>query len=229
MYSQDLLRDISRAAETLVGVAETRFLGLNMLRAAHQALPQVQELVRSPERLGYLSEVAGVELEPYPIDVARSHINYYRAYEAPIDLHSDGSAIVELIPLDEIPDSGATLIYKGPRDQGYAKLKESPLDLDSDTCFLRVPHIFGQSTLFQGRRLLHGGSSACVDRKMLVIAMRSKVEPWKDDNSIARLAMDYDPHDFLDQWVQDELSNKLPAYRRAANAKRMVEVRRGLG
>ena len=219
MYSQDLLRDIGDAAGVLVGAAENRFLGLNMLRAAHQALPQVQELVRSPERLRYLSEVAGVELEPYPIDLAASHINYYRAHDSPIDLHSDGSAIVELIPLDEMPDSGATIIYKGPRDQGYAELQEGHLDLHSDTKFLRFSHIFGQSTLMQGRRLLHGGSTASIDRKLLVISMRSKVEPWKDDNSIARLAMDYNPREFLDQWVQDELGNKLPAYRRAANAR----------
>jgi hypothetical protein len=215
MYDSSVLHEICHAASQLENTAETRFLSLHMLRASHRHIPQVQDLVNSSKRLEYLSQLVGTRLEPYQIDVAASHINYYHADQTPIQFHSDGSALVELIPLDETPgECGATIVYRGPRDEGYARLKSGEID-DSDT--LKIPHRFGESILLQGRRLLHSGSTTATDRKLLVISMRSRDEPWKDDNTISRLALDYPIEDFLKDWTADEVERKLPALRAATS------------
>jgi len=216
MYDADLLRRISAAADELELSASKRFLNLRMLRGARRQIPEIGELIESRQRLDHLSQVAEAMLEPYPIDVAASHVNYYRAGEATIDFHSDGAAMVELIPLNAV--SGATvgtLVYRGTRDEGYSRLLTSDTGAEVAHSTLRIPHRFGDSILLQGRRLLHAGEQSTQDRKLLVIAMRSSEEPWKDDNTIARLGMDYDPEDFLDQWVGDELGRKLAALKHA--------------
>jgi hypothetical protein len=215
LYDPLDLRKIVHEAAALSEASAVRFLSLNMLRGAHRKIPLVRELIFSAERLSLLSEIAHTSLEPYPVDVARSHINYYEANKPTIDFHSDGAAMVEIIPLDEVDDqAAATLIYKGQRDQGLAIRSSTTAPVQDGSNIVRIPHRFGTSILLQGRRLCHSGSITPRNRILLVIAMRSATEPWKDDNTIARLAMDYEVDDFLEQWITDELTQKFPAYRR---------------
>jgi len=70
--------------------AQQRFLGLDHLRRVQDAIPQVRQLVHDPHRLARLSEVAGVELEPYPISTSRSGVNFYWPGQNPIEFHCDG-------------------------------------------------------------------------------------------------------------------------------------------
>jgi hypothetical protein len=221
MYDRATLRDIVASARQLRTASATRFLNLTMLRSAHRYIETIRELMHSTERLMYLSEIAGTPLEPYPIDIAASHVNYYSANEPTIDFHSDGAAIVELIPLDDVQDrDAATLIYNGKRDEGVAmQIEDTECGYGNVWPLIRVAHDFGTSILLQGRRLYHAGSITSSDRTLLVLAMRAVNQPWKDDNTISRLAMDYEVEDFLDDWVKDELNRKLPAYRKWINAK----------
>lgn len=116
-YSPRLLARIRDRALELRHAGGRRFLGLEHLRRAHVEIPEIETLMRDERQLRALSELAGVELEPYPLTTAASHINFYSPDTLPIALHSDGAAMVELIPLvaDGDDDSGATLVYRGRR------------------------------------------------------------------------------------------------------------------
>jgi hypothetical protein len=188
-----------------------------MLRAAHHHIPMVAEIMHDRQRLDFLSEVAHADLEPYPIDIASCHINFYPGGQRTLAFHSDGAAMVELVPLtDSGPGRAGTVIFAGTRDEGLVELAacESQEELPGKR-LVRIDHHFGESILLQGRRLLHSGSTTASDRLLLVFAFRAKQEPWKDDNTIARLALDYAPEEFLDDWVRDELGAKLAARRRS--------------
>jgi hypothetical protein len=168
--------------------------------------------------LQLLSQAAGTELEPYPIDVAAAHLNIYAGGRRPIAFHSDGAAFVELIPLDcDANDEAATLVFRGERDTGLALLRSPETHARVAAQVAQIPHVPGASVLLQGRRLLHTGSVTARNRILLVLPLRSEQEPWKDDNTIARLAMDYKSEEFLAEWVEDELRRKLPAYRRSTS------------
>lgn len=212
LYPHDLIERIRNAAEQCAAKARTRFLDLTMVPGAHRLIPEVNQLVTSKSRLSALSRIAGVELEPYPIAIAASHVNYYASGRLPLAFHSDGAAMVELIPLDAVDSTAATLVFRGARDDGL-RLIEAGNDKAVAARIEAIPHQIGHSILMQGRRLLHSGSQTSYDRKLLVLAMRAIDEPWKDDNTIARLAMDYEPTEFIDEWVADELGRKLPALR----------------
>lgn len=216
LYDNQQLAALRASAKRFEVRADSRFLDLTMLRGAHRLIPQASEIMFDRKRLHLLSEVAGTTLEPYPIDIAACHLNYYAGGKLPLAFHSDGPAMVELIPLDShsVPGAG-TLVFKGLRDEGLGILEASgSAGIPSDR-IVRIPHLPGQSILLQGRRLLHSGAIVDNDRMLLVFALRAKNEPWKDDNTITRLAMDYSPSEFLDDWIQDELECKLPALRKA--------------
>jgi hypothetical protein len=216
LYSRRLIDGLLDAAHRLASQADSRFLDLKMLRGAHRLIPELREIMFDRARLDLLSEVAQTPLEPYPIDIAACHINYYESGRRPLAFHSDGAAMVELVPLDDGGDScAATLVFNGPRDDGLELFEMSSSNDLPDSRLLRIPHRVGQSILLQGRRLVHSGATTDRDRVLLVFALRATDEPWKDDNTIARLAMDYEPADFLDSWIEDEITRKLPALRNA--------------
>ncbi|NEA46907.1 hypothetical protein [Streptomyces sp. SID10815] len=209
-YPADLLDGILTEARRLAeheweARSADRYLGLRHLRAAHQAIPAVKSLMHDAARLRRLSELAGVELEPYPITRAASHINFYRPGEVPIQHHTDGAAMVELIPLytSGRAQGGATLVYQAPPEQGRHFLDQGRRLGPAD--HLAIPQRTGHAVLMQGRRLLHTAQTLQDgERITLVLVMRSAAEPWKDGNSLARLLLD-DPLEAVhDEWLRDQ-------------------------
>ncbi|WP_030675680.1 hypothetical protein [Streptomyces sp. NRRL B-1347] len=209
-YPQSLLDGILAAARACArheweARSADRHLKLRHLRAAHEAVPDVKKLMRDPSRLERLGQLAGTELEPYPITRAASHINFYRPGEIPIEHHTDGAAMVELIPLytSGPAEGGATLVYPGsPEDGRWEMRHQGALPLHGHA---RVPQRTGHAVLMQGRRLLHTAEPLTDgERITLVLVMRSTKEPWKDGNSLARLLLD-DPIDSVrDEWIEDQ-------------------------
>lgn len=216
MYDLDVLTAIREQAASLADGADNRFLGLNMLRGAHRSIPEIKDILLDSVRIGRLSEIAGIELERYPLDVMASHVNYYPGGRRSLAFHTDGAAMVEIVPLyGSLDDEGATLVFDGPASEGRTLLAAEGRDHIPEARVRTVRHAGGQSVLMQGRRLLHSAAATAHDRMVLVMPLRARDEPWKDDNTIARIAMDYPPEDFLEEWVEDELSRKLPAMRAA--------------
>jgi hypothetical protein len=181
-----------------------RFLGLRHIREAQRRIPEVQQLMTDSRRLERLSELAGTELAPYPIARASAHVNFYRPGEVPIEYHTDGAAMVELIPLctSGSTNGGGTLIYRGPAEDGEYRLARGD-HFDRDE-LEHIPQDTDHSVLMQGRRLLHRAESfADGERVTLVFALEAVGEPWKDDNTLMRLLLD-DPLDtVLDDWVHE--------------------------
>jgi hypothetical protein len=209
-YPADLLDGILTEARRIAEYAwearsADRYLGLRHLRAAHEAIPLVKTLMHDRERLARLSDLAGTELEPYPITRAASHINLYRPGEVPIEHHTDGAAMVELIPLftSGVAEGGGTLVYAGPPEDGKRALRQGEA-LDTGQ-HMHIPQRTGHAVLMQGRRLLHTAEPlADGERITLVLVMRSAAEPWKDGNSLARLLLD-DPIDTVrEEWIADQ-------------------------
>lgn len=213
-YDQGLLQTILEDALRLEGAAGQEFLSLRHLREAQERIPAVAELMNDRRRLRMLSGICGVELEPYPITTAAAHINYYEPGRIPIAFHTDGAAMVELIPLlvEGGEAEGATLIYKDLPERGEAVLQGgSTLPAEA---IAEIHHRPSRSILLQGRRILHSARTLRTGRRVtLVFAMRSAVEPWKDDNSLMRLMLDDPLERIQEEWLRDVNSRKLPAYR----------------
>lgn len=181
------------------------FLGLRHVRNAHNAIPQVAELMNDPERLSALGELAETRLEPYPISTAAAHVNYYPAGSMPIHFHTDGPAFVELIPLSAVgsTEGGSTVIYEGPAEQAEHLLQDGK-SLPSERLHL-VPQRCGQGTLMQGRMLMHAAEALSDgERITLVLPLRSAEEPWKDGNTLMRLLLDDDLEAVRDEWIADQ-------------------------
>lgn len=213
-YDPKLLDRILVRARELRQAGEWKFLGLEHLRQAHVAIPEVEQIMRDPRRLAELSAVAGAELEPYPLTTAASHVNFYSPNALPIALHTDGAAIVELIPLTTSGSrsGGATLVYRGPRDEGELVLRNGG-SLPADR-MAHIPQQVGRSVLLQGRMLLHGAETILDgERVTLVLVMRSVAEPWKDDNSLMRLMLDDELEQIQEEWIADVEARKLPAFK----------------
>ncbi|MFF3276025.1 hypothetical protein ACFYWU_34580 [Streptomyces chrestomyceticus] len=209
-YPQDLLATVLDEARALARTeweaqSADRYLGLRHLRAAHEAIPAVKTLLHDRDRLRTLSELAGTELEPYPITRAASHINFYRPGEVPIAHHTDGAALVELIPLHTVGTDrgGSTLIFRGSPERGRHLLEQGErLPVEDHAA---VPQRMGHAVLLQGRRLLHTAQPLSDgERITLVLVMRSVTEPWKDGNSLARLLLDDPLAAVHDEWVRDQ-------------------------
>ncbi|WP_131739057.1 hypothetical protein [Actinomadura roseirufa] len=206
-YDETLLTAIEGKARKLARTHpeaqdSDRFLGLRHLREAQVHVPEIAELMHDSARLEALSELAGTRLAPYPISRAASHLNFYRPGEVPIHFHTDGAAMVELIPLHTSGSTqgGATLIYRGRADEGKDRLARG-LDISAAES-VRIPQPRGCSVLMQGRMLLHRAESfPDGERLTLVLVMEAAEEPWKDDNTLMRLLLD-DPLDsVLEEWV----------------------------
>jgi hypothetical protein len=193
---------------------EEHHLGLDHLRRAQRLVPEVAELVHDPKRLSALSEVAGVELEPYPIGTSCSGVNFYRPGRTPIEFHCDGPAFVELVPLytDGSQDGGSTVVFSGPAEVGLTRLRRG--DRFDEGELVRIPQRVGRSVLFQGRMLLHAAETlADGHRVTLVLSLRSKAEPWKDNNTLGRLLRDDRPEEVESDWRTDVETRQLPALR----------------
>ncbi len=206
-YSAELLATIASRARELADKEHeaqdgARFLRLRHLREAQNHIPEVAQLMRDPARLSRLSELAGTALGPYPMTRAAAHINFYRPGEVPIDFHTDGAALVELIPLHTrgTTGGGGTIIYRGEAGTGLTRLAGG--DTFSTDELAHVPQTVGRSVLMQGRMLLHSAESFDDgERITLVFALEALSQPWQDDNTLMRLLLD-DPLDrVLDEWV----------------------------
>jgi hypothetical protein len=216
-YPADLLAAVHEQGRRLrADAAPTgpRHLGLDHLRRVQRAIPEVAELVHDPQRLARLSEVAGVELEPYPISTSCSGINFYRPGQPTIAFHRDGPAFVELVPLhvDGQQQGGSTVVFRGAPDAGCERLRTAG-SIPPDE-LLAVPQRMGCSVLLQGRMLLHT-AEALTDghRVTLVMSLRSRAEPWKDTNTLGRLLRDDRPEDVEEDWRRDVEERQLPALR----------------
>ena len=125
-YERLGLSDIADKARRLSELKRaSRFLGLEHLRAAQKEIPAVAMLMHDRDRLDFLSEAAGCEIEPYPITTAAAHINFYRPTRTSIAFHTDGPAIVELIPLylEGRRSAGCTILYTGTPDEAEIELQ----------------------------------------------------------------------------------------------------------
>lgn len=203
-----------RLREAAASPGRPRFLGLDHLRRVQQAIPEVAELVHDKQRLADLSELAGVELEPYPISTSCSGINFYRPGQPTIAFHRDGPAFVELVPLhvDGQQEGGSTVVFRGPPDVGRERLRADGSIPAAE--LLAIPQRLGAAVLLQGRMLFHT-AEALTDghRVTLVMSLRSAAEPWKDTNTLGRLLKDDRPEDVEEDWRRDVEERQLPALR----------------
>ena len=223
-YPAELLATIADKARALAspenGSAE-RFLGLNHLRGAQELIPEVRALMTDTNRLARLSALAGTEIGPYPLTRAAAHINFYEPGEVPIEFHTDGAAMVELIPLHTSGSTGGggTVIYRGRPDDGLTHLRSGSTFTDDE--LEHVPQTVGHSVLMQGRLLLHRAEDFTDgERITLVFALEAVDQPWQDDNTLMRLLLD-DPLDsVLDEWVEQaqRRAELYTAHRRAVPA-----------
>lgn len=122
-YDVDQFATIAQSFQKhhLPSTGDSKFLSLTHLRGAHTHYPYVERVMRDKNRLDRLSALAGVELEPYPMTQAGSHINMYGHGHPPITAHNDGPSFVESIPMEITADyaGGETVIHRSPPSESF--------------------------------------------------------------------------------------------------------------
>jgi len=214
-YDPELLRLIFDKAQRIKDEAsEKRHLNLRFIRKAHVAIPEILELVHYPGRLDRLSGLAGAALEPYPVSVISSTITFMGASpdDGTVAWHADGVPVTEIVPLAMRDlDGGELQIYRGDYETGFTRLAEDGALSERD--LITVPHRLGASTLAQLMRVLHRTAPIRSGyRVSLNMNLRSRDQPFIDDNPLYYLAADNPDYDWVDQYLSDVRARQVPAY-----------------
>ncbi|MDH6238401.1 hypothetical protein, partial [Cryobacterium sp. CG_9.6] len=154
-YPDDLLATIcTQAREIKEESSETKHLNLRYIRGAHKLIPEILELFHLDGRLNALSEIAGTELEIYPISVITTAITFMGPDDGTVGWHGDGVPHTELIALDvDNVTGGALEIYRGDFEEGSAAVHNGE-DLPANM-LTHIPHEVGSSIFGQFMRVLH--------------------------------------------------------------------------
>lgn len=214
-YPPDLLETILAKAQKLKDPAsEKRHLNLRFIRGAHRLIPEINELIRWPGRMEELSELAGCELEPYPVSVIASTITFMGADhdDGAVSWHADGIPATEIVPLSiEDAEGGELAVYRGNYEAGLARLARGEEFSEAEISLF--PHRMGHSTLGQLMRVLHRTNPmARGTRVSLNLNMRSRERPYIDDNPMYYLGADNPTFSWMDEYVRDVKDRQLPAY-----------------
>jgi hypothetical protein len=221
-YDETVLATIAQKAHELrYTMAKKRHLNLTYIRGAHLHIPEIQELVFAPGRLGMLSELAGVELEVYPLSIISSIITFQDAdSQGSIIWHTDGIPITEMVSLaiDDLV-GGELELYCGSCEVGLARHYERHQQItESET--VRLPHRRGYSILGQLMRLMHRVSPITHgSRVTLNMNLRSAKHPYIDDNTMCYLAADNPELEWQQDYIADVRDCQLPLYLDAQGAK----------
>lgn len=214
-YDPALLSVIAAKAQRIKAThARKRQLNLNYVRDAVSLIPEIRELVEAPGRRERLSELAGTELEPYPIPVIATILTFtgHAPADGAIGWHADGVPVTELIPIVIENASGGELeLYQGLCDEGLAQV-HAGWTIPEER-ILRVEHAVGRSVLAQLMRVMHRvrpmGSGF---RITLNLNFRSREKPFLDDNSMCYLGADNPDFAWEAGYVDDVKRRQLPAY-----------------
>lgn len=216
-YDSELLEIILNKALALKEqLAHKRHLNLRFIRGAQRYIPEINQLIFDSQRLNYLSEIAQVELEPYPISVVQSIITFMgpEHEDGALTWHTDGIPATELIPLEmKNLEGGELMIFLGNHEVGKYLVDEG-LEI-RDEQILKIKHRLGSSSFGQYIRVLH--RTAPIQRGYRVtlnLNLRSKLKPYIDDNTIVYLGADNIDPEWVDEFVQDAWNKQLPAYRK---------------
>ncbi len=223
-YPVELLDAIyARALELKASVSAKRHLNLRFIRAAHEEIPEIKDLIHWPGRLERLGRIAGTAVEPYPVSVIGSAITFMgeEASDGAVDWHTDGIPLTEIIPLavDDVT-GGQLAVYRGNHETGLHHL-ESIGELPSRDV-LTFEHRPGYSTFAQLIRVLHRTVPLRRGRRVsLNLNLRSVDRPYFSDNAMFYLASDNamfylaaDNPDFRwqEEYVSDVKHRQVPAY-----------------
>lgn len=217
-YDSELLKFIlKKALEIKKSHSEMRQLNLNYIRDATSHIPEIRELLYSPDRIALAEELAGTRLEPYPISVISSIITFTSPSQSDgaITWHADGVPVTELVPLSIMDPIGGELeLYRGVADEGLARV-HSGKEISSDE-IIRVVHREGDSVLGQLMRMMHRVRPMSQGHRItLNLNFRSVDKPFIDDNSMCYLAADNPDFSWMNEYIEDVKKKQLPAYLRS--------------
>lgn len=223
-YDQDLLAHIlTRAMEIKKTHAEKRQLNFNYIRDAASHIPEINDLLHSPERMGVAQELSGVRLVPYPISVISSIITFTSPSpkDGAITWHADGVPVTELVPLTIVdPEGGELELYRGAADEGLSRAHAGE-DIPKNK-IISITHQEGYSVLGQLMRLMHRVRPMSRGyRVTLNLNYRSAEKPFIDDNSMCYLAADNPDFSWQDDYVEDVKLRQLPAYLQSVGTARV--------
>lgn len=214
-YDEELLTHIlQRALEIKETHAEMRQLNLNYICDAASHIPEIKDLLHSPDRMRVAEELSGVRLEPYPISIISSIITFTSPSpkDGAITWHADGVPVTELIPLSIVdPEGGELELYRGSADEGLFRAHAG--ETIAQDQIIRIKHREGFSVLGQLMRLMHRVRPMSRGyRVTLNLNFRSAEKPFIDDNSMCYLAADNPDFAWQNTYIDDVKMRQLPAY-----------------
>ncbi|SEF37127.1 hypothetical protein SAMN05421837_112240 [Amycolatopsis pretoriensis] len=212
-YPPELLDTILVKALRMRTTAAKTNLNLKYLRDAHHHIPEVAQLMHDPVRLARLSELAGVPLEPYPVDFLGSMITFMGPEDGTVDWHGDSVPVTELVALSADDVAGGELaIYRGELDEGLARLASEGKVPDDRV--VRVTHRVGHSIFGQLMGVLHRTAPMTSGTRVtLNLNLRSATQPHIDDQRLSHLAAESPDFGWLDPYVSDVRGRQLPSLR----------------